>query len=138
FFAVVTVISIAIQTGWDPVAGVMKKLPLLAMSLNARFVFVAGFSLCILAALGAAELLQRRDNRGATITFVVVVGIIAGAALWIEHSVPIEPIGNWGEYRLFAEVTCLSVAALILALRLPARFVASALVALILIQRLPT
>jgi hypothetical protein len=55
-------LGLSLFVGLPPVAPAVSALPLFALSLNHRLVFLAAFAICTLAAFGADELQQRRAS----------------------------------------------------------------------------
>ncbi|HEX8169760.1 MAG TPA: YfhO family protein [Thermoanaerobaculia bacterium] len=133
FFAALAAAALIVHSNCRPVAALLRHVPLFDITLNVRLVFAAAFSFAILAALGAEALLARDDRRAAAVVATITLIALAGGSLWIERSFTIAPIGHWGDYRLFADLFFLGLAALLLLAR--TRWLAPALVALIALQR---
>ncbi|MBV8518020.1 MAG: YfhO family protein [Acidobacteria bacterium] len=121
------------QAAWPPLMWTLHRVPGFDVTINERLGFAAACSLALLAALGAEQLLATRDFRNAALVMTCVLLVLTAGTLWITRSFDIEPIGHWGEYRVFAELGCLSLAALAVIAR--PRGVAIALVALLVAQR---
>jgi hypothetical protein len=64
-----------------------------------------------------------------------VLAVIAAGSLLLESRFLVFNGNKWGDFRLFADVGLLAVAALLIALRVPLRAAVPALVALVLLQR---
>ncbi|HET7435306.1 MAG TPA: YfhO family protein [Thermoanaerobaculia bacterium] len=135
-FAAIAIFCLLARAEWTPLARALQKLPLLDIALNERFSFGASCALAILAALGAERLLQ---SRGAALTFTAVLLVIGlGNAYFVNAPILEHALLEWGYYKVAAEVGCLAIAALLLALRIPARYVLPSLLALIVLQRVAT
>jgi hypothetical protein len=136
FFGVMALLGIVIESGWKPVVLLLQKIPLVNITHLERFAFTAALSLCVLAALGVDELLRRNDHRVAAITLASVLLVLAAGTWWITHHVVLAITwSDWGDFKIFAELACLGIAALLLALRAPMRVVAPALLVLLVAQR---
>ncbi|HEV7765503.1 MAG TPA: YfhO family protein [Thermoanaerobaculia bacterium] len=59
FFAGMAVFGLLAHAEWAPLARALQSLPLFDVALNERFTFAAAFALCVLAALGVEDLLER-------------------------------------------------------------------------------
>ncbi|HKR65923.1 MAG TPA: YfhO family protein, partial [Thermoanaerobaculia bacterium] len=135
FLTALAFVCLLIHSAWEPVARILQHVPLYDISLNVRFAFGAALSFALLAALGVEEMLRRDDRRAAAILLTCVLVVLSAGQLWINRAFVIETYGNWGRYREFAEVFFLGLAALVVTLRVPMRFLAPALVALVIGQR---
>jgi len=135
FFTAFTIVCLIVHSAWRPVASLLKHLPLFDLAINVRLGFGAALGFAILAALGAEEILRRDDRRAAAITLAIVLVALTVGTIWIHRSFVIDPPGNWGHYREFAELFFLGLAALLLLLRTPLRVVVPALVLVVVAQR---
>jgi hypothetical protein len=129
FFAGLTVVTLLLHAAWGPLARIVHALPLFDITINERLGFAAAFALAILAAIGAEHL----HRRAATITFAIVLVVLAAGTLYITRTFVIEPgPRDWGKFTMHAELAGLG-AAVIVALR--TRYALHALLALLLVQR---
>lgn len=129
FFFALAVIGLCAAFDAPPVAHLLHELPVFDIALNERLAFAAALAMCMLAAI-AVDSWRRRG---------VVLAILAGMALvagtmWVRDGqlaagVKPELMRN----LMLAELVPLAIAIVVLALRW--RFVAYALLGLILIQR---
>ncbi len=136
FFFALTVVCMAVSSRWNPVVVAVNELPLMGITYEERLAFTAAFSLAILAALGVDELLRRRDFRAAALTLTAVLILLAFGTWWLTRNVVLAiTFADFGDYKIFAELFFLGVAALLLAFRPPVRVVAPALLGLLVAQR---
>ena len=136
FFLAVAVICVAVETRVPVAVAAIRKIPLMGITHEERLAYTAALSLVMLAALGADELLRRRDRRGAAITFTAVLIVLAAGTWWLSRNVVLAvTFHDWGDYKIFAELFCLGAAALLFAFRAPMRVAAPALLALLVTQR---
>lgn len=150
FFGGLALVCLLAHAGWGPLSRLLHALPLLEITLNTRLSFAAACALAMLAALGAEHLARRDDRRAAAITLGVVLLLLVGGTFWIESAFVIDPgPRDWGKYSVHAELAGLAGAVLLLLVPspphpdpLPVRgergLVLSALVALLLVQRVVT
>ncbi|HET8773140.1 MAG TPA: YfhO family protein [Thermoanaerobaculia bacterium] len=136
FFFALAVVCIAVTSRWNPVVRAVNELPLMGITYEERLAFTAAFSLAILAALGVDEILRRRDFRAAALTLTVVLIALAAGTWWLTRNVVVAiTFSDFGDYKIFAELFFLGLAALLLVLRPPIRVLAPALLGLLVAQR---
>jgi hypothetical protein len=136
FFAALAIFGMLARTEWNPLVSLMKRLPLLNITLNERLSFAAAFSLSILAAIGVEEVLRRQRDRSAAITAAIVLVVLAiGTNLILRSNLVDENIEMWGDYKIFAELAGLTAVATILLSRVPPRWCAAGILGAILVQR---
>ena len=139
FFTALALFCLGAHAAWKPVAVALHALPLFDITINERLAFGAAFSLVVLAALGAEEVVRRAGRRAPldlAITLTAVLILLTAGTLWISRAFVIESgPADWGDYKIFAELAFLGGAALLFALRVPVKFAMPALVALLLAQR---
>ncbi|MGZ5474279.1 MAG: YfhO family protein [Thermoanaerobaculia bacterium] len=136
FFFALALVCIAVASRWNPVVIAINKLPLMGITYEERLAFTAAFSLAILAALGVDEILRRRDSRAAALTLAAVLIVLGAGTWWLTRNVVLAiTFSDFGEFKIFAELFFLALAALLLVFRPPMRIVAPALLALLVAQR---
>jgi hypothetical protein len=136
FLAGLAVFGLLMRAGWAPLARAMKELPLFDIALNERFGFAASFAMAALAGIGAQELTDRWPDRRSLLTFVAALAVItAGTMAALRANLVAENAERWGDFKIAAEIGCLALATLLLALRVPLRWAMPLILALILIQR---
>lgn len=134
FFCGLAVFGLLSRAEWGPLTRLVAKLPLLNLTLNERFSFGAAFALALLAALGVEELLRRgRDDKAALTATIVLVLLTTGTILLLRAGLVLYNREMWGDFKIFAEIAGLGVAALFLLGRAPRA--ATAILALVLLQR---
>jgi hypothetical protein len=134
--AAIALIGILAKAGWPPLANVLRRVPLLDITINERLAFGAACALAVLAALGTEEMVRRGDRRGAVITLLSVLVILALGTLYVTHSFALDGPPPWAEYKVVAELAGLAAAVLVAAILTPAhRAFAFALLALAAGQR---
>jgi hypothetical protein len=118
FFAAVAVFCTAAGNRWIPVVDLLQSLPLFDIVHHERLNFQAALSLAILAALGIDHALRRRDFRAVAVTLTVVLVALTAGTLWLQRHVALalEP-ADWGDFKVFAELFFLGVAAIALLAR---------------------
>jgi hypothetical protein len=115
FFAALALFGILARAAWAPLAAMLQKLPLFDITLNERFCFAAAFSLVILGALGLEHALRRRD-RALFYTLAAAMFFFAAGAFTIDRlNIMAHSLPEWGVYTLFGELTCIGVAAIVIA-----------------------
>ena len=135
FFGGLLLFCILAHLQWPPLQHILLRLPLFKITINDRYAFAAACILAILGAIGIEELCARNDRQAFAATSTIVLVVITFGSLALEsHHLTINAF-PWGDFRLFADVALLAVASLMIALRMPLRIAAPALVALVLLQR---
>ena len=130
------VFGLLMRAGWIPLARIMQKVPLFDIAFNERLAFAASFAIACLAAIGAQAILSRARDRSAAITFTVMLAVLAAGTVWILRTGWVAPsFERYGDFKIAAEIGCLSLAALLLVTRLPRSTVIPVLLGLILVQR---
>jgi hypothetical protein len=115
FFAALALFGMLARAAWAPLAAMLQKLPLFDITLNERFCFAAAFSLVILGALGLEHALRKRD-RALFYTLAAAMFFFAAGAFTINRlNIMAHSLPEWGVYTLFGELTCLGVAAIVIA-----------------------
>lgn len=131
-----TAVCMAVASRWEPAVVAIKKLPLMGITYDERLAFTAALSLAVLAALGVDEILRRRDWRAAALTLTAVLIVLAAGTWWLARNVVVAiTFADFGDFKTFAELFFLGLAALLFVLRPPARVAAAALLALLVAQR---
>ncbi|HEX2061230.1 MAG TPA: YfhO family protein, partial [Thermoanaerobaculia bacterium] len=135
FFTALGIFCMLCGARWAPLADALRRLPLLDITLYDRLAFAAALCLAVLAAMGVEEMIRRGDARAVAMTMLVVLALLAFGTWWISRNVvlAITP-ADYGHARVFAELSFLAAAALVLAAR--PRFGAVALIALLAAQRI--
>lgn len=137
FFAATALFCIAAGVRWKPISDALQQIPLLHITHHDRLAFAGALCLIILAALGVDEILRRDDRRAAATTLSIVFLLLAIGTWVLTHTITLYPVaGGYGRYRIFAELFFLALAALMLMMRTPARWLVLALIALVAGQRL--
>jgi hypothetical protein len=136
FFFALAVACIAVTSRWNPVVRAVNELPLMGITYEERLAFTAAFSLAILAALGVDEILRRRDYRAAALTLTAVLIVLAAGTWWLTRNVVVAiTFSDFGDFKIFAELFFLGLAALLLVFRPAFRVLAPALLGLLVAQR---
>jgi uncharacterized membrane protein YfhO len=135
FFAALLLFSLLAHSEWPPLSHLLQKLPLFDIALNGRYSFAAGCLFVILGSIGVNEMSARKDWRVFSATALFVLIFVAAGSLFIESRYLTINENYWGDFRLFADVGLLAVAALIIAWRWPMYAMMPVLVALVLLQR---
>jgi len=135
FFAATFVFCLLAHLQWPKLQWVFIRLPLFKIALNDRYAFGAACMLAILGALAVEEWIERRDWIPFAATSTIVLAVIAWGSLMLEHHHLTINAYSFGDFRFFADVAFLAIAALMIALRTPMRVAAPALVALVLLER---
>jgi Bacterial membrane protein YfhO len=113
----------------------LHALPLFDITLNERLAFGAAFALTMLAAFGAEEIARRDDRRAARGTLGIVFALLFAGTIAISHAFVLSGPGDWGRWKVFAELALLAAAAILFALRIPTRAAILGVVMLLLVQR---
>jgi hypothetical protein len=136
FFAALGLICIAAGVRWRPVADALQQVPLLHITHHDRLAFAGALCLVVLAAFGVDEILRRDDRRAAAITLATTFVFLAIGTYWLTQHVVLGAVaGGYGKHKIIAELFFLALAAVLLMTRLPMRWLAPTLVALLAMQR---
>lgn len=135
FFAALAVFGILARAGVKAIHEPLRHLPLFDIALNERYSFAAAFAIVMLAAFAIEEFLERRTLAVPLIVTAGLIVITIGSLLPVRMGWSSGELPDWGWYRVFGEVGCLALAALILTLHLPRRAMVLALLAVLLVQR---
>jgi len=137
FFAGLGLLALSVAA-FTPTADLVTRLPLFDIAINDRFVFVTGFSLCVLAALGANRLLE---GEGVAVFVAGSAVTLAGLlVLFVRHRKVTAAFGmpssEGRDHFLMQVVPVLAaLAAVVLLPRARRGLAVLALVALLLVQR---
>lgn len=136
FFAALGLVCIAAGVRWRPVADALQQVPLLHITHHDRLAFAGALCLVLLAAFGVDEILRRDDRRAAAITLAITFVLLAIGTYWLTQHVVLGAVaGGYGKHKIFAELFFLALAAALLMTRVPMRWLAPALIALLAMQR---
>jgi hypothetical protein len=132
FFSALALFGILARAAWTPVMDALSLIPMLDVTLNERFSFVAALALVLLAALGLEHALAHADLRALSVTMAAaLVALAVGAAAIRNAKLIADVLPEWGVYALFAELACLAAATVIVMARPPLRVVVPLLVVLL-------
>lgn len=136
FLGAVAIFGLLMRAGWTPLARLVKELPLFDIALNERFGFAASFAMAALAGLGAQALAERWPDRRALLAFAATLLAVTIGTVLIERANLVAPnVERWGDFKIAAEIGCLALATMLIALRTPARWSLPLLLGLLLVQR---
>ncbi len=135
FFAGLTAFGIVAGAGWPPLVNAVRLVPLMQITLTARFAFSAALGLVVLAAYGVDLIVQRREFARAAAMCAAVLLILGGGMFWLSRYALLGDPG-YGRGRMVAELLFLGVAVFVMIARLPSRWLVPALLALLYAQRL--
>lgn len=136
FFGALLLFGLLARAGFPPISRALASLPLFDMTLNERFSYAAAFALVVLAALALEELARNGGRLAfAVVCTLVLVAITLAPLAILKAGLVKENYENYGDFRLFADVTFLGLAALLFVVRVPVRTALPLLVVLLLIQR---
>jgi Bacterial membrane protein YfhO. len=114
FFGALALFGLLSRAAWPPLANVMQKLPLFAITLNERFSFAAAMSLVILAVLGIEHAVAT-SSRALAWTFATATVAIATGATLIDRARKVwDVLPQFGVYTLFGEIACAGLAAILM------------------------
>jgi len=135
FFAGLALFGMIAGSNLKQFCWLMQKLPLFDIALNEYFAFGGAFGVVMLAAIGLDDAMTRRSVVVPVIVTIALIVITAGSILPTRFGWTTGLIPDWGRYRMWGEIGCLALAALVLVLHLPRRVTVGALLALLLMQR---
>lgn len=135
FFAGIAAFGIVAGAGWPPLVNAVRLIPLMQITLTARFAFSAALGLVILAAYGVDLIVERREAARAAATGAALLLVLGGGMFWLSRHVVLGA-PHYGRGRLVAELLFLGAAVFVLIARLPSRWLVTALLALLYSQRL--
>ncbi len=111
FFGALALFCVVTGAEWRPVAKALSRIPLVDIALFDRMSIGAALALAVLAALGAEELCRRERDRGAVVTMIAVLLVVAaGNALFLRSAVVSHQPMRFGDYVIVAEIALLAVA----------------------------